>query len=199
MMKRLIKLLILSPLMVCFSGCYSSYSFNNIEIPDIESSSILQACFVYYYRQDSETHEYYADIFWEYSYYNIDNFPQRDVIVAGDQLELVHTGFIQCEESFPGNCYIQNGEILNYRFIDTTIKTIHSDDKPIKEIANEIRDIYSFSYDYVVLNTNGNYVDIDEYEGHDLYLSIDQKKETNKKESASNITFIAGLYAYNPR
>lgn len=127
-------------------------------------------------------------------------------VVAGDELSVIFDGDyeITCSPNESGECLIK-GNIKSYKLIETYIRAIHVDDTTIKEIADTIRGEYILDNENIILDTEGNYISLDEYDGNELFLSINLKK-TNEycvcpegMECGPCPSYVAGLYAYDPR
>ncbi|MBO5338340.1 MAG: hypothetical protein J6A96_01420 [Clostridia bacterium] len=127
-----------------------------------------------------------------------------DDIVAGDIINIVHTGSIVTLESYPGQSYLENGEVISYSFSYAYV--IHY----MKETFNieTIKSSYDYDDAYVILDRTGKYVSLDEYTGDEIYLVVDQEKYQYKQNGASSnadkeapdeIIPIASMFAYNPR
>ena len=128
-----------------------------------------------------------------------------DDIVAGDIINIVHTGSIVTLESYPGRSYLENGEVISYSF--SYAHVIHY----MKEAFNieTIKSSYDYDDAYVILDKSGRYVALDDYTGDEIYLVIDQKRLPDygwngdfsdlDVEQPDKIIPIASMFAYNPR
>lgn len=129
-----------------------------------------------------------------------------DDIVAGDIINIVHTGSIVTLESYPGKSYLENGEVISYSFSYSDV--IHLEGEEFELTMPNIELVYDFSNPYVILDRNGKFVALDEYEGDELYLVYNQEKYDEIKDELENNTSegypsvrrpIASMFAYNPR
>lgn len=120
-------------------------------------------------------------------------------LIAGDILNIEYTGEIFALESFPGHL-ILDGDIISYNFEKTDIFGIHSDDSYIS--VDSLKNKYILDNDYVILNESMEYISLDEFEGYDLYLSVNKSKLAKCPDGAwcePTMYNIAGIYAYYPR
>ena len=128
---------------------------------------------------------------------NLGNIQYPDYrLIAGDRLIIKHTGEIVTLLSSPSQTYIQDGELKEYYFIQTRIIEV-------KEItATSIKNTYSLRNENVILDEEGHFTSIDEYQGSDFYLTFDAERVTTCPEGAwceEQLVPIAGIYAFNPR
>lgn len=163
-----------------------------------ESSFFANFIFDYIYNQDRQ--EYVADLLFDSNYLS-DDFNQIEIqsnLVAGDELKIKHTGDFIIAESYPGILYL-DGELISYSFVLTDIIGIHVDDS---YITKDVLSAYVLNNENVILNDDGEFISLDEYQGHDIFLSVDKSKEETCPDGAwctPQLRYIAGLYAYKPR
>lgn len=171
-----------------------------------ETTIVLQAGFEYYDWVD-ESAEKWAELLFGGAHYAFPGEVKFDKpLVAGDQLKLVLEGFtgITCTAVYPEQCHI-SGTLKSYSLIETQISAIHVDDATIADIADTIRDGYMLTSEYVILDENGTYTDLDLYEGQDLYLSLDQARMNQECFCPDWAIcgpcpfYVAAMYAYDPR
>lgn len=192
------------------SASSDTSSFSSEDSKIIYTASYkFKASFVFEHIKDEEDNNL-ACLLYDHSYYHWNggvSIHIEENIVAGDILivnfesdEEIST---YCELTYPSSCYI-NAKAVSYEFIKTNIISINAE-TPIKEMAKDIKESYDLNNPYVVLDEEGHYIDIEEYEGHELYLSIDKSLEDYYCSCPEGAqcepcpTYIAGLYAYNPR
>ena len=126
-------------------------------------------------------------------------------IVAGDIIKLVHTGEIWTEESYPSSHGLYNGNLISYSFEYAPVIHLMGEAYSIEFIKNS----YDLDEEYVILDRVGNFVPLDEYNGDEIYLVIDQKRLPDygwngdfsdlDVEQPNKIIPIASMFAYNPR
>ncbi len=128
---------------------------------------------------------------------------QPNDLIGGDVFHFDYTGKLADPiYSIPGEINI-NGRLERYKYIKTEIRNCHSDLGPIKDNLDTLRSLYQIEYEYVIISKNGTYISLENYEGSELYISIDYKRmymdtnATTNHESARPI--VAALYSYNPR
>jgi hypothetical protein len=93
---------------------------------------------------------------------------------------------------------LYNGEVVSYFIEYATV--LHLKDESFS--VEKIKDYYSYKNDYVILNRSGEYVELDEYTGNEIYLVISQSAgdlSDVKEESSSTKALVACMLAYNPR
>ena len=150
-----------------------------------------------YYYFDAYATLYYGGCTLGHSF---DNVIQPSNLIAGDVLHFDYVGKLADPiYSIPGEIDIV-GRLERYHFIKTEIRNYHSDLGPIKDNLDVLRGMYQIDFEYVITNRNGTYVSLDNYDGSDLYVSIDYKRmymASDQHETTRPI--VAALYSYNPR
>lgn len=129
-----------------------------------------------------------------------DSVIQPSNLIAGDVLHFDYVGKLADPiYSIPGEIDIV-GRLERYHFIKTEIRNYHSDLGPIKDNLDVLRGIYQIDFEYVITKSNGTYVSLDNYDGSDLYVSIDYKRMyLASDQHETTRTIVAALYSYNPR
>ena len=158
--------------------------------------------FAYYHIHDTLTGEAYATLLCYDSYVHIDYERPLD-ITAGDMLIVEHTGVFVTQETYPGTTYLHNGEVISYRFEYSEVYKLTGNEINSESIRNQ----YDFRWgdEYVILDSKGNFVSIDEYEGDTLYLVLDKERAEQLNSDKlmpswdTTKTPIACALAYNPR
>lgn len=119
-----------------------------------------------------------------------------DKVIAGDRLTLKYTGDLITLESFPSQTYIENGELKGYSFIKTEIK------EEKNTTAERLKETYGLRGENIILDDEGHFATIDEYEGSDYYLTFDAERVIPCPDGANCAVQrypVAGIYAFNPR
>lgn len=132
-----------------------------------------------------------------------DSVIQPNDLIGGDVFHFDYTGKLTDPiYSISGKINI-NGRLERYKYIQTEIRNYHSDLGPIKDNLDVLSGLYQIECEYVIISKNGTYISLENYEGSELYISIDYKRmymdtnATTNHESARPI--VAALYSYNPR
>ena len=126
-------------------------------------------------------------------------------IVAGDIIKLVYTGEIWTEESYPSTHGLYNGQLISYSFEYAPVIHLTGEAYSIEFIKSS----YDLDEEYVIVDRVGNFVTLDEYNGDEIYLVVDQKRLPDygwngdfsdlDVEQPDKIIPIASMFAYNPR
>lgn len=150
-----------------------------------------------YYYDDAYATLYYGGCTLGHSF---DSVIQPSNLIAGDVLHFDYVGKLADSiYSIPGEIDIV-GRLESYLFIKTKIRNYHSDLGPIKDNLDVLRGMYQIDFEYVITNRNGTYVSLDNYDGSDLYVSIDYKRMYMASDQHEAIRpIVAALYSYNPR
>lgn len=84
-------------------------------------------------------------------------------LLAGDKITIYYTGNISIQETYPGTAVLEDATIID-KFIDQAF---------FIELTQSL-DNYSYSVDKVILNTDGEMMDLEDYlqSGKKLYASI---------------------------
>ena len=117
-------------------------------------------------------------------------------LIAGDRLVLKYTGTLITLESSPGQTFIEGGELKDYYFVKTDI----FEEKDAT--AEAIKSKYNLRTENIILDDEGHFVSIDQYEGSDYYLTFDKERVVPCPDGANcavQLTPVAGIYAFNPR
>lgn len=117
-------------------------------------------------------------------------------LVAGDRLVLKYTGALITLESSPGQTYIEGGELKDYYFVKTDI----FEEKDAT--AEAIKSKYNLRTENIILDDEGHFASIDQYEGTNYYLTFDKERVVPCPDGANcavQLTPVAGIYAFNPR
>ena len=165
--------------------------------PDYELRTENISLNYYYYDDVAYVTLYYGGCILGHSF---DSVIQPGDLIAGDVLHFDYVGKLADPVySIPGVIDIV-GRLERYHFIKTEIKKYHSDLGPIKDNLDVLRGMYQIDFEYVITNRYGTYVSLDNYDGSDLYVSIDYKRmymASDQHETTRPI--VAALYSYNPR
>ena len=187
------------------AGCANPGSSSSVA--PTERTLVLNAGFVFDHIAEQDTGEKLAALLFNDSYYSFSEVIKLEKpVVAGDQLVITVESNSEdiCTLLYPGRCTI-HGKVKSVVHLKTLVNAIHVDDATIGEIATQIKRGYLLDNEYVILDEEGRYCPLDEYDGHDLYISWDKKKKEEKcvcPEGASCgpcPIYVAGLYAYDPR
>lgn len=131
-------------------------------------------------------------------------FPEYEPVL-GDNFHFKHTGkltdpsTLDDDPSLVGKIsyedfFISKGEVKEYTFKTTHI--IHIENTSV----DELKTIYKIDTPIVILNTDGYFDLIKEYEGTSYYISFDRKEIPDDYNCDDYTPFtIKGIYAYNPR
>ena len=202
-MKSLRKFSILCALLL--TSCISPKIINSSDSSNNETTLTLSMNFVFDVKVEDD--HYLADLTYQGEYYIFPSKIELDAPrVAGDQLKVIFDGEYSyiCQYTYPSLCHVE-GTIKEYHHIQTQILEIHVDDGTISSIANEIESGYILDTKNVVLDEVGHFVPLNEYDGQDLFLSHNLRKMDkycscpDGAECEPCPTYIAGLYAFNPR
>ena len=169
-----------------------------------EHTLVLDYGFVFNHVQNQKG-EQLAKLLLNDSYYS---FPSEinieEPIVAGDQLSITFDGEYDgvCLEKYPAQCTI-TGTIKSYHLIQTEVIGLLVDGA---SMAVAIRNSgYVLDNEYVILDEEGRYTSLDEYDDSNIYLSVNQKKMEEYCTCPEGAQcgpcpiYISQLYAYNPR
>ena len=152
----------------------------------------------------SSSGEPYATLLIDDSYLSLKIDEPKD-ITAGDILcvEITNGAYFVTQESYPGHTHLVNGEMVSYWFEYSDVYILSGG-----EITPQnVRDSFDFRWgnEYVILDRDGRYVSLDEYEGSELYLVLDKERadkiDSGKIEPERDEAKIpiACALAYNPR
>ena len=192
---------ILIVLSLLLAGCNVANKSSSISS---KHTLVLDYGFVFNHVQNQKG-EQLAKLLLNDSYYS---FPSEisieEPIVAGDQLSITFDGEYDgiCLETYPAQCTI-TGTIKSYRLIQTQVIGLLVDGA---SMAVAIRNSgYVLDNEYVILDEEGRYTSLDEYNGSNIFLSVDQKKTKDYCTCPEGAQcepcpiYISQLYAYNPR
>ena len=192
---------ILIVLSLLLAGCNVANKSSSISS---KHTLVLDYGFVFNHVQNQQG-EQLAKLLLNDSYYS---FPSEisieEPIVAGDQLSITFDGEYDgiCLETYPAQCTI-TGTIKSYRLIQTQVIGLLVDGA---SMAVAIRNSgYVLDNEYVILDEEGRYTSLDEYNGSNIFLSVDQKKTKDYCTCPEGAQcepcpiYISQLYAYNPR
>ena len=198
-MKNKITILIVLPLLL--AGCSNANKSSSISS---EHTLVLDYGFVFNHIQNQKG-EQLAKLLLNDSYYS---FPSEinieEPIVAGDQLSITFDGEYDwiCLETYPAQCTI-TGTIKSYRLIQTEVLGLLVDGA---SMAVAIRNSgYLLDNEYVILDKEGRYTSLDEYNDSNIFLSVNKKKTEEYCTCPEGAQcgpcpiYISQLYAYNPR
>lgn len=128
-----------------------------------------------------------------------------DYLIPGDRFYFEHSGSgdIICTESYPGNCYFEDGLLKSAKYIYTDVVEI-DEESIIRNESGGIEDLYNFcAYDrYVIISSDLQFVRLDEYEGTTLFGSKDLSRvipRGEKARTAPQPLHLGSLFAFNPR
>lgn len=119
-----------------------------------------------------------------------------DVFLPGDVYVVTYTGELLVQESYPGTMVLQRGEILSVNRIDAGITkleygTLRALDAGVS-ISGELPQ-------YVVLDEQGAYCALSEYQGGAvLYATYERDEAVRQADGTLSVTPLA-LYAFEPR
>ena len=200
--------LLLGLLPFLLSGCYIESRKGSSAVEDVTVNIDAELVFGCFFDQNETA---YARVMWRSSSYH---FPEGVKIeekpVAGDQLWITFEGEPTesiCYLTYPGDCYLE-GKVKDYGVRQTNVTCLNIDLVEGATVSRYLRSHYSIFTNYVVLDEEGRYVALDEYNGtNTLYLS---ESISNKEYVCScpegaqcgpcpNTPYIVGIYAYNPR
>ena len=116
-------------------------------------------------------------------------------VVAGDVITIKYTGEILTDTSHPGMTFITGGNLKTYSIKYSEV--IHLTGEEID--AQRINSEYDLSSTNVIIDKVGRFVPLEEFEGEDLYLVLNQEKAASLSEGDDQPTPIACMLAYNPR
>lgn len=166
--------------------------------PSSESKTTnLQLTYVYDHTTLAETGEKLASLLVEYGYL-MNGFGSVEIpkdATAGDIIVVKHTGEIQVQESYPSMINLKNGTLKSYSI--EYAEVIHLSGDEIN--AQEIKSNYDLISLNVITDKTGRFVSLDDYQGEDLYLVVDKKKQALNPTANDQPTPIACMLAYNPR
>ena len=136
------------------------------------------------------------------NYIRIDGIELPKNIIAGSTLTIVYDGNIVVDESYPGYAYLENGgRLISYSYEPTHVFGMRVADATISE--NLLKENYDLpNAKNVIVDKEMHYVPLEEYNGDNIYLSVDKKKEDDYCPEGATCDdhkpFIAGMYAFNP-
>ena len=198
-MKNKITILIVLPLLL--AGCNTTNKTSSL---NKERTLVLDYGFVFNHIQNQDG-EQLAKLLLDDSYYS---FPSEikidEPIVAGDQLSITFDGEYDgiCLETYPAQCTI-TGTIKSYHLIQTEVLGLLVDGA---SMAVAIRNSgYLLDNEYVILDKEGRYTSLDEYNDSNIFLSVNKKKTEGYCTCPEGAVcepcpiYISQLYAYNPR
>lgn len=172
--------------------------------PSSTSTLVLGYGFVFNHVQNQEG-EQLAKLLLNDSYYSFSSeINIEEPIVAGDQLSITFDGEYDdiCFETYPAQCTI-TGTIKSYHLIQTEVLGLLVDGA---SMAVTIRNsAYVLDNEYVILDEEGRYTSLDEYDGSNIFLSVNKKKTEEYCTCPEGAQcepcpiYISQLYAYNPR
>lgn len=193
-MKKILVLALLFPLLV---GCK--------DIVNKDRTLVLTAGFIFDHMQNEG--EPVAELLFDQSYYTFSSDIELDKpLVAGDQLIITFDGKYNavCAEIYPAQCTVK-GKIKDYYVQETYIVEITREDDETSDIAQAVKRQYILDNEYVILDEEGRYTSLDEYNGDQLYLSYNRKEAEDNCHCPKGALcgpcpmYIAGIYAFNPR
>ena len=168
-----------------------------------EHTLVLDYGFVFDHVQNQKG-EQLAKLLLDDSYYS---FPSEinieEPIVAGDQLCITFDGEYDgiCLETYPAQCTI-TGTIKSYHLIQTEVLGLLVDGA---SMAVAIRNSgYILDNEYVILDEEGRYTSLDEYDKSNIFMSVNKKKTEGYCTCPEGAQcgpcpiYISQLYAYDP-
>ena len=198
-MKNKPTILIVLPLLL--AGCNVA---NKPSSTSNEHTLVLDYGFVFNHVQNQKG-EQLAKLLLNDSYYS---FPSEinieEPIVAGDQLSITFDGEYDgvCLETYPAQCTI-TGTIKSYHLIQTEVLGLLVDGA---SMAVAIRNSgYILDNEYVILDEEGRYTSLDEYDQSNIFLSVNKKKTEGYCTCPEGAQcgpcpiYISQLYGYDPR
>ena len=198
-MKNKITIAIVLPLLL--AGCST---INKSSSMSKEHILVLNYGFVFNHIL-SQKGEPLAKLLLNDSYYSFPNeIKIEQPVVAGDQLSITFDGEYDgvCRETYPAQCTIA-GTIKSYRIIQTEVIGLLVDGA---SMAVAIRNSgYVLDNEYVILDEEGRYTSLDEYDSSNIFLSVNKKKTEEYCTCPEGAQcgpcpiYISQLYAYNPR
>lgn len=209
-MKKLISLLLVVIFALTLSSC--SLSIKDLinkdtdtgivpgenEFPIIpatsEKTTSLQLNYAYDHSSLADTGERIASLLVNGSYL-MDGLSSVTVpkdAVAGDILVIKHTGELVTNTSYPGMTSLKNGTVKSFSVTYAEVICLNGDEINAEQIKSE----YSLSTENVIIDKVGRFVTLDDYDGEELYLVVDQQKLCNCEDEPKP---IACMLAYNPR
>ena len=192
---------ILIVLLLVLAGCNVP---NKPSSTSNEHTLVLDYGFVFNHVQNQKG-EQLAKLLLNDSYYS---FPSEinieEPIVAGDQLSITFDGEYDgvCLETYPAQCTI-TGTIKSYHLIQTEVLGLLVDGA---SMAVAIRNSgYILDNEYVILDEEGRYTSLDEYDKSNIFLSVNKKKTEGYCTCPEGAQcgpcpiYISQLYGYDPR
>jgi hypothetical protein len=200
--------LLLGLLPFLLSGCYIESRKGSSAVEDVTVNIDAELVFNTVIDENAAP---YARVMWGSSYYHFpENIQIEEKPVAGDQLWITFEGEPTesiCYVTYPGDCYLE-GKVKDYGIRQTNVTCLNIDLVEGATVSQYLRSHYTIFTNYVVLDEEGRYVALDEYDGlNTLYLS---ESISNKEYVCScpegaqcgpcpNTPYIVGIYAYDPR
>ena len=126
---------------------------------------------------------------------------QPRVLVAGDVFHFSYTGELADPVmSIPGVLSIY-GELIDYEYIKTKMDKV----EPLSGSLIDALNNYEIKDPYVILNQQGAYTSLEEFEGNKVYVTLDYKKmyidvdQNDSRQYEPSRPIVAAIYAYDPR
>ncbi|MBQ7353526.1 MAG: hypothetical protein IJW54_05960 [Clostridia bacterium] len=183
---------------LCFHDDYSGTLHIGIKSveqdaePSQKTTSRLQLTYVHGHSWNNEIP--YAKLLFDDNYlssgFGIIDVPKD--ITAGDIINIVHTGYIRTAETYPGQSYLVDGEVISYSFTHANVIHLEGEDFSIENVKNSYS--HKTHRSYVILDRSGRYISLDKYVGDEIYLVVD-----TERSCVDGKTPVACMLAYNPR
>ena len=119
-----------------------------------------------------------------------------DVFLPGDVYVITHSGELIIEESYPGKVVLQKGQLISVNRIDAGIVKIQSD---TKASLNAGVSIVGQLPQYVILNEQGAFCELSEYNGEAVLYATYERNEAVRQADGTLGIYPLALYAYAPR
>ena len=127
---------------------------------------------------------------------------QPRVLVAGDVFHFSYKGELADQiMSIPGVLDIW-GELIDYEYIKTTMEKVEPENGSLVDALNNL---YQIDEPYVILNQQGAYTSLEEFEGDKVYVTLDYKKmyinvdTDDSHQHEPSLPIVAAIYAFDPR
>lgn len=122
------------------------------------------------------------------------------VLVGGDVFHFSFTGQIADPiMSIPGDLSIM-GEVIDYEYIKTTLRKVEPESGSLIDALNN----YEIKDPYVIINQQGSYKSLEDFDGDKVYITFDYKamymKDYDENDSAEPVRpIVAAIYSFDPR
>ena len=178
------------------------YDYNiKLDLSTADGINLGSGEYIYYIKDKYLESEPDIDIISVRQVVGAGNIEVPDDITAGDTISIVHTGSITTLETYPGQSYLRNGEVISYSFNYAEVIHLEGENYSVEAVKSN----YSHRYyrPYVILDRSGRYISLDNYTGDELYLVVDEVRGKNsdmiEEDIPEGMIPVACMLAYNPR